>query len=455
MDGGVFKIGVLVMLGPIVAYLILKNPKNSLFMLVATFPMFNIESIDFGGGFLVLSPHKIFGAIVVVLMVVDVFSRKKEFQLLAPHMVLSLLLLAMLLLSFMVNATPQLSWAQRYLSNLVFLLAMVTWIETREEADRARSVFIFSLVFFTLLTVLDIGGGEAVGGRAAGDRFEATMLNANRAARTYLIGLGLALGWLMRNAEVSWRRWMGLGLILLFSYSVLLTGSRAGLIGLVLLLSGAMFLLWSQSRTRVVLVPLVVAGFVSVSLFMPEVILERARQIPTIEKGIQEEEARRSRVHQYRLAFDLIDASPIVGIGPHEFNRVYSQRVEGDVKRSLHSWYLKVAVDAGIPALLLFVGLLVLSLAVGIRGGLRGPDSGRRGEAWGFAIMVFALMVFGVVSSVPYSKLMWLVFSFAAVDLRLYQKAKMGGRMLQSDAFREHSDELAVANNTVVVIKKN
>ena len=449
MGGSVFTVGILVVLGPVVAYLILKNPKNSLFMLVATFPMFNIESVDVGGGFLMISPHKVFGAIVVVLMVVDVISKGKEFTFLAPHMMLSLLLLVMMLLSFMVNNATSLSWAQRYLSNLVFLLAMVTWLETRGEADSARLIFLVSLVIITIFAYLGFGGDIAEGGDQAA-RFEATMLNANRAAQVYLIGTGLALGWLLRHAKIPWRRNVGFGLMFLFVWSLLRTGSRAGLIGLVLISIGALFLLWSRKRTRLLAIPLVIGGAIAIA-FMPATMAERAQQIPGIAgHGIHEEEARRSRVHQYRLALDLIDRSPLFGVGPHEFNRIYSQRVEADTARSLHSWYLKVAVDAGIPGLLLFVSLFLLTLFAGVRGGLSG-----RGEAWSFALLVAALMVFGAVSSVPYSKLTWLIFAFGAVELQLWRRERDAAPMAQVEAFQARADALAVANNTVVVVRKD
>ena len=454
MGGGVFTMVILAALGPIVVYLVMKNPKNSLYMLVATFPMFNIEAVELGGGFLIISPHKVFGAIVVVLMAVDVVSKGKEFVFLAPHMVLSLLLLVMMLLSFMVNNATNLSWAQRYLSNLLFLLVMVTWLDTREEADKARNVFLVSLFIITLFVT--IGFGEDVAARGTpGDRFEATLLNANRAAQVFLIGTGLAIGWLLRHAEIPWRRNVGLGVVSLFVWSLLRTGSRAGLIGLVLLSIGTLFLLWSRQRTWLLVIPLVIGGALAVA-FMPAIMWERAQQIPGIGgHGIHEEEARRTRIHQYRLALDLVDKNPMFGVGPHEFNRIYSQRVEADVARSLHSWYLRVAVDAGIPGLLLFVSLFLLTLFVGVRGGLSGPDPGISAEAWSFALMVGALMVFGAVSSVPYSKLTWLVFAFGAVELQLWRRERDASVEAPAEAFRQRADELAVAKNTVVVIKKD
>ncbi len=445
---------IFIVLAPVAMYLIIKNPKNSLYLLVATFPMFNVETFNLGGGFLVISPNKIFGALVIVLMVVDVVSKGKEFRFVSPHMILSILLLAMLLISFMVNGSQNLSWAQRYLSNLAFLLAMVTWVDTREEADRIWQVFIYSLAFFTLLTLLGVTANEDAAAGPAGERFEATMLNANRAARTYLIGLGLAIGWLMRSAAVPWRRWFGFALVGFFAWFILLTGSRAGLIALMITMSGLPFLLWAGSHTRSLVVPLLVIAALFV-VFVPEAMVQRARNIPNVQKGLEEEEARRSRIHQYRLALDLIDAHPLVGIGPAEFHRVYSKRVEGDVVRVLHSWYLKVAVDAGIPALLFYVGLLILTFFVGLRGAMSDPLPERRGQAWGFTFMVGGLMAFGVVSSVPYSKLMWLVFAISAVDLRLQQKARDADQADAVQEFKVQADALGASTGTVVVIRKD
>jgi len=445
---------IFLLLAPVVLYLIFRNPKNSLFMLVATFPMFNVESIALGAGFLVVSPNKVFGAVVVVLMVVDVLSKGKEFKFLSPHMVLSLLLFGAMLISFLVNGSHSLTWAQRYLSNIFFLLAMVTWINTREEADRVWQVFIYSLAVVTILSMFGLDSPEESSARSAAERFDATMLNANRAARTYLIGIGLATGWLMRTAGVTWRRWLGFGLMVLFTWSILLTGSRAGFIALVVTMAGIPFLLASRRRTRGLVVPFILAALL-IAVFTPEVVSRRVTQIPTMEHGLAKEEARRSRIHQYRLAVELINKEPILGIGPHEFNRVYSQRVEGDIQRSLHSWYLKVAVDAGLPGLFLFLALLVLSLAIGLRGAIRGRSIELRGQAWGFTFMVAGLMVFGTVSSVPYSKLMWLVFAVAAVELQLQQKERKTDQDAAVQTFRDCTDELSAGAGTVVVIKKD
>ncbi len=434
-----------------VLYLIFKNSKNSLFLLVATFPMFNVETLDIGGGFFVLSPNKIFGALVVVLMVVDVISKGKEFRFTSPQMLLSLLLLVLMLISFMVNGARHLTWAQRNLSNLFFLLAMVTWIETREEADLGRLVFIVSLAFFTIPGLFGFQE-QAVAGPNDRARFMASMLNANRAAHTYIMGAGLALAWLLRGAEKPWRRWSGFALLGLFAYATMATGSRAGLIALVVTLSGAPILLWQRPGARILIVPMVL-GAIALLVFMPQVMADRAQQIPSLKEGLSKEEAR-SRIHQYRLALQLIDDSPIVGIGPHEFNRIYSQRVEGDTPRSLHSWYLKVAVDAGIPALTVFVLLLLVSLGVAMRGALRSSDPGLRGEGWSNAFLVIGMMVFGIVSSVPYSKLNWLIFAFAAVELNLQQRDREKLQKDTAQAYLDRADELPATSSTVVVIKK-
>jgi len=446
------KLLLFVLLAAGILYLISRNPKNSLYLLVATFPMFNVETVNFGGGFLVVSPNKVFGALVVVLMIVDVISKGKEFRFFSLHMLLSVLLLAMLLISFMVNGVRSLSWAQRYISNLAFLLAMVTWIDTRAEADRCRVVFIVSLVFFTILGLLGVGGHVDFGGSAE-VRFEASMLNANRAAQAYLMGVGFSVAWFLRNLESPWRRWVGLAVIMLLAYSTMLTGSRAGLIAMLVVLGGVPFLIWSRPRGRSFVVPLVL-GAMALAVFMPQVMADRAQEIPLLGGGLKKEEARRSRIHQYRLAFQLIDESPIVGIGPHEFNRVYSQRVEGDIRRSLHSWYLKVAVDAGIPALVLYFLLFIVTLGAAVRGVFRTDDPGLKGENWSSALLVVGMMVFGTVSSVPYSKLTWLLFAFGAVEFRLQQLEREGLDQDAVQAFSDRAEELSLAGSTVVVVKK-
>jgi len=453
VEVNILKFLVFVLLAIGAMYLVFKNPKNSLYLLVATFPMFNVDTFDIGSGFLVVSPNKIFGALVVVLMVVDVISKGKEFRFFNPHMLLSLLLLALLLISFMVNEARSLSWGQRFLSNLIFLLAMVTWIENRAEADKARLVFIVSLVVFTTIGLLGFGGAAETGATVEA-RFEASMLNANRAAQAYLIGVGFSLGWLIRNLHIPWRRWAGIAIVMLLAYATMLTGSRAGLIAFLITVSCVPFLLWRVPKGKSVIVPLALAG-VALAAFMPQVMSERAKEIPGFGGELSEEEARRSRIHQYRLALQLIDESPIVGIGPNEYNRIYSQRIEGDIRRSLHSWYLKVAVDGGVPALVLFLLLFLATFLAALRLALRGPDPGLRAEGWTFAFLIVGLTVFGTFSSVPYSKLTWLVFTFGALELRLQDVQRKEQQDEAVEAYREQAAELSVVASTVVVIKKD
>ncbi len=449
----VFKLLALIALTIGVLYLLFRNPKNSLYLLVATFPMFNVETLNFGGGFLVLSPNKVFGAMVVVLMVVDVISKGKEFRFFSAHMLLSLLLLAALLISFMVTDARSLSWAQRYLSNLFFLLAMVTWIETRAEVDRARGVFILSLAVFTIIGLLGFGS-EVEGGGTVEARFEASMLNANRAALAYLIGVGFSIGWLLRNLDSRWRRWAGIAMVSLLAYATMLTGSRAGLIALLITLSCIPFLLWTTPGRRSVLIPMTIAA-VCLAVLMPQVMAERAKEIPGVGGGLGKEEARRSRIHQYRLALQLIDESPIVGAGPHEFNRIYSQRVEGHIKRSLHSWYLKVAVDGGIPALVLYLLLFLATFLAGLQQALRSADPGLRREGWAFAVLVVGLAFFGTFSSVPYSKLIWLLFTFGALQFKLQDISRKDEQDEAVEAYRDQASKLSAVASTVVVIKKD
>ena len=448
----VLKILVLIAAVAVGAKLILKNPKNSLFLLVATFPIFNVDTLDIGGGFFVLSPNKVLGALVVVLMLMDVVPRGKELKIASPQMLLSILLLAMLLLSFMVNGGTNLSWAQRYVSNVAFLLAMVTWIETRAEADRIREVFIASLVVVVISGYFGVGG-PAETGLTAQARFDASMLNANRAATCLLIGLGLCLGWFFRNLKDHRRGWAGFAVLVLLSYLLMLTGSRAGLIAMLIIWAGVPFLLWPRQEGRRFLVPMFFGALVLV-VFMPQVMVERAQEIPTMERGLTQEEARRTRIHQYRLAIQLINENPVAGVGPQEFKKIYARRVESSVYRVVHSWYLSVATDAGIPALVLFLLMFAVTIGASVRGALRSPDPGLRAEGWTTALLVVGLMAFGVVSSVPYSKLNWFVFALGGVELRLQElerKALLKTGQLQL----VQGDSLPGRTDTVVVIKKS
>ncbi|MBM4370969.1 MAG: hypothetical protein FJ098_04905, partial [Deltaproteobacteria bacterium] len=115
-----------------------------------------------------------------------------------------------------------------------------------------------------------------------------------------------------------------------------------------------------------------------------------------------------------------------------------------------------VAVDGGIPALILFAGLLLLSAWVWFRGAIGDADPGRRAEAWAQVALVVGLAVFGVVSSVPYAKLTWLVFAYAAVELRVRQMEEKAARFQAGNqAFEEAAAGASPPSDTVVIIRKD
>jgi putative inorganic carbon (hco3(-)) transporter len=140
---------------------------------------------------------------------------------------------------------------------------------------------------------------------------------------------------------------------LLMIITVIFTLSRGGYLGL----GAVAFCLALKARyklTALLLVPVLGLIIFAVS---PQQVSERVTAIKTT--GY--DESTQQRLYSWDISWRIINEHPIFGIGPRNLLQVYDRTTETRVARVSHNSFLQMAVDAGLPALLLFIAVIVLS----------------------------------------------------------------------------------------------
>jgi O-antigen ligase len=407
-------------------FLMIRSPRLGLYALVATFPFFTTPAILKVGG-VVLSAQKLVGLAAIGMFVFDAIANRRKVYFKGPLLLLTVVLFVLLTVSHFINGVQDSGWIQRFVANAIFVFLVVNWVEDRQQLSRVRSTYMCALLFAVVATELFPGfGGESEEIAAAGpggvDRLEATFVNANGAAQAYLLGLGVTGAWLIAGIRSRWRLVVGVGLTAVMMYFLVYTGSRSAFIGLVTML-GSTGILFLRSRGGKVGIFFLLAFGIWMVVDPPELMKKRIQTIPFLTQQAREEQAESgsSRMFQYRFALTQLRDNPVFGIGPNRFNIVYGQRVE-TMNRSLHSWYLMAGMDAGIPGMVVYLALFFFSLLAFIWSARLAKDEPERIARQFLGILVISTAVFGLFSSVPYSKLFFFIVGIAAAEWKLNEQ---------------------------------
>lgn len=243
----------------------------------------------------------------------------------------------------------------------------------------------------------------AGGGRVGGTLGSASFLGA---AMVLLVPISFAVA-----SDGSWRRAQralaalcaGLGTVALVA-----SGARAAWFGIIV--AGAV-VAWMHRRTiRARSKHAVKVGVVgSAVLIGLALLIGTAGRVPaTLDTG---QAGGLSRLAEWRVAWRVIRADPVTGVGPEGYRIAFGTAVDRGYQRRYgrsvipdraHDALLDVAVTTGIPGLLLYLALMVL-LGVGLHRALRdGANRWRLGVAAGIlAYGVQELFLFPVATLEP------------------------------------------------------
>ncbi len=154
------------------------------------------------------------------------------------------------------------------------------------------------------------------------------------------------------------------GFVLLIpSVALLLTGSRAGLLGA--LLGGAVFVVAAPTRLRLRWVLAAAVALAALALVAPPI---RAR----IVSAATQSHSAAFRWYTWVGTTQMVRARPLLGFGPGTFEHAYPRYAQAGFTRMAHQTPLQIAAEAGLPALVLLVaavGALVRPMILGLREG--------------------------------------------------------------------------------------
>jgi O-antigen ligase len=185
----------------------------------------------------------------------------------------------------------------------------------------------------------------------------------------YMVSMFSGSAWMKLAAAV------GIALAVFF---VLRTGSRANFLTLVLL-AGSFFFLGSGKVKSVLMLVLPILAVASI-FALPASTLRRLTMIVSNPEEVYNtnDETRSAvgsqlaREELQRRAFELAKRRPLLGAGPLMFTDAVEVMVrsEAGVKsgwQNAHNVYLQLAAENGIPALLIFVGIMIWTVKTNFR----------------------------------------------------------------------------------------
>ena len=245
----------------------------------------------------------------------------------------------------------------RYGFHFVFLTLLVAFIRTPGQVVALTALFVLS-VFYTLPGAISRPYTQPVSGhsqealRAMAVAGVQAAENANRLAFIALMAISIVWFWLKERHSVVLRI-LGLGTIMALVLTIFLSGSRSGLLNLVLLVG----LLLVRSRPKfghiaAILLLVILCVFVA-ALLVPQPILDRILALTggsgddARMKGVAESTIRRQIIFQ--TGFTFFSENPFMGVGVGNFRWMAAIDPRfGQVVSAAHNAYILALAEGGI-----------------------------------------------------------------------------------------------------------
>ena len=205
----------------------------------------------------------------------------------------------------------------------------------------------------------------------------------------------LVVAWIFFARRSRERRWLWMAVAAVIAGAILLGWTRGIWIGAG---AGFLYLLWMRKRWLVVVLPAVIA----VLLVVPGPMRER---LTSSLKPHGEVDSNQHRIVTWRTGLRMIQAHPMLGLGPELVNRDFKKYVPEDIHQlpdgwygHLHNIYLHYAAERGIPTMLALMWLLGKILFDFWRGARRAaPGSDAQFFLHGAVAVLLSILVEGLV----------------------------------------------------------
>lgn len=284
---------------------------------------------------------------------------------------------------------------------IVCLLPLVL-SAVRREADLVRVLkacaLVIILIFpYALRQVIRFGGRLGVG-----------LHESNYFALILVLLLPLPFTF-ARQEKVAWKRWLwiaGIGVILL---ELILTGSRGGFLGLLVVLG----LLCARMMRRTSLALGAMAGVLLILLAIVPNPLAQRLLASGLDREVQDTSvaiSNQQRLAVLKAGLRMISAHPLAGVGLGKFKG--SVEKYGGPPRIAHCTYVELAAELGVSALLAFLVLIYATLRSLGRSRRLATAAGNmrlRDLSLGLEAGLAGYLVGALFLSAQYEKFFWLV----------------------------------------------
>jgi O-antigen ligase len=211
--------------------------------------------------------------------------------------------------------------------------------------------------------------GTAAGfGKDLRPRLAGPIGEKNRYAQILLVLLPLAL-WLVRTETVRVKRLLAAGCAFFTVCGILLTFSRGAAVALLVTVLVMAVLGFVRARH----VALLLVAVLGLTFAVAPDYITRLQTLSAVDsatsQGTSADAAVVGRATEGLAAFNAFKDHPIVGVGPGQFFRRYSQEYGNQLNlrflatdRQAHNLYLAIAADTGILGLAMFLGIVLVTI---------------------------------------------------------------------------------------------
>jgi putative inorganic carbon (HCO3(-)) transporter len=274
-------------------------------------------------------------------------------------------------------------------SKTVLIALLVTALADGER--RIRLLYLWTVVGIGLLAVRSFIGVVLSGGeyRSYGP---GGMFEDNNDYALLLVMLTPMLYYAARGAEQWWLKYGCYALTAMSFTVVFFTRSRGGFLGLCVV-ALALGLRSKYKVTGLIAAPVAILLVLAIA---PGVVTDR---LGTIQTAREQDQSAQQRLRVWGYSLQIMRDYPFTGVGARNLLEVYGKYGDPTDARVAHNSFLQLGVDAGPPALFLFLSMIGLSYfrLWRTRGILkqRAPDSPLIGYTHGMQVALLGFMVSG------------------------------------------------------------
>jgi O-antigen ligase len=227
-----------------------------------------------------------------------------------------------------------------------------------------------------------------------------TFANRNHFALWLALGIVLAPAWAFLNGQRSpWRSSVALALVLLFSLTILATGSRAGMLLAVVAIGLTLPLTWRglrkvmRRRAPRWAIPALIVSIVGVIAVLALIAVEADRAV-SIDRAFELDAMQDMRVRGWPVVVAMIKEYFPWGSGFGAFDPVFRiseplYLLKPGYFNHAHNDFLEIVLEGGLPGLLLLTcGILYWLMASAQAWFTRGNDTAKLGSALIFLILL-------------------------------------------------------------------